>query len=169
MSIPPLHAVVAVAQNGVIGMGNALPWKLRSDLQRFKRITMGHALLMGRKTYESIGKPLPGRQTIVLSRSHLTAFDGVCVASSIDHALEMVKQDSMAFVVGGAEIYRIAMPHISNLYLTRVLANVEGDAFMEPIDEAQFSCVERSFVPKDEFNEWPTEFLHLVRNGNQPL
>ena len=124
---------------------------------------------MGRKTYESIGKPLPGRQTIVLSRSHLTAFDGVCVASSIDQALEMVKPDSLAFVVGGAEIYRLAMPRIANLYLTRVLANLDGDAFMETIDETQFSCVERLFLPKDDFNEWPTEFLHLVRNGSQAL
>ena len=164
MSTHPLHAVVAVAQNGVIGRGNALPWKLRADLQRFKRITMGHALLMGRKTYESIGKPLPGRQTIVLSRSPSTEFAGVSVASSIDQALEMVQQDALAFVVGGAEIYRLTMPRVTNLYLTRVLANIEGDAFMEPIDETQFNCVEHSFLPKDAFNEWPTEFLHLVRN-----
>ena len=166
MNTHELNAVVAVAQNGVIGKGNALPWKLRSDLQRFKRITMGHALIMGRKTYESIGRPLPGRQTIVLSRSKETQLEGVGVASSIDEALMMVGPGLKAFVVGGAEIYRLTMPMIKHLYLTRILANVDGDAFMSPIDESHFSCVERSTLPKDEFNEWPTEFMHLVRNSD---
>jgi len=165
MNTHQLNAVVAVAQNGVIGRGNALPWKLRSDLQRFKRITMGHALIMGRKTYESIGKPLPGRQTIVLSRSQGTHFEGVDVATNLDQALEMVQKDTQAFVVGGAEIYRLAMPRITHLYLTRILADVDGDAFMDSIDETQFSCVDRTFLQKDEHNEWPTEFLHLVRNS----
>ncbi len=166
MNTLELNAVVAVAQNGVIGKGNALPWKLRSDLQRFKRITMGHALIMGRKTYESIGRPLPGRQTIVLSRSKDTQLVGVDVASSIDEALLMVPPDSKAFVVGGAEIYRLTMPNIKHLYLTRILADIDGDAFIDPIDESQFSCIERSSLPKDEFNEWPTEFVHLVRKAN---
>ena len=165
MNSPQLNAVVAVAQNGVIGRGNSLPWKIRSDLQRFKRITMGHALIMGRKTYESIGRPLPGRQTIVLSRSKETHFEGVDVATTLDEALAMVQKDTQAFVVGGAEIYRLAMPRIAHLYLTRILADVDGDAFMDSIDETQFSCVDRSFLPKEEHNEWPTEFLHLVRNA----
>lgn len=163
MSTYQLNAVVAVAQNGVIGRGNSLPWKLRSDLQRFKRITMGHALIMGRKTYESIGRPLPGRQTVVLSRSQETHFEGVEVATTLDEALGMVQKDRQAFVVGGAEIYRLAMPRIQHLYLTRILADVDGDAFMDSIVETEFSCVERSFLQKDEHNEWPTEFLHLVR------
>jgi len=165
MNTHQLYAVVAVAQNGVIGRGNALPWKLRSDLQRFKRITMGHALIMGRKTYESIGRPLPGRQTIVLSRSQETRFEGVDVATTLDDALEMVQKDTHAFVVGGAEIYRLAMPRITRLYLTRILADVDGDAWMDFLDEKQFSCVDRSFVQKDDHNEWPTEFLHLVRKS----
>jgi len=164
MNTPQLNAVVAVAQNGVIGKGSTLPWKLRSDLQRFKRITMGHALIMGRKTYESIGRPLPGRQTIVLSRSKETHFDGVEVAMTLDEALAMVRKDTLAFVVGGAEIYRLAMPRIKHLYLTRILADVDGDAFMDSIDEKEFTCVERFFLHKDEHNEWPTEFLHLVRS-----
>ena len=166
MSIHQLSAVVAVARNGAIGLANTLPWKLRSDLQRFKRLTMGHTLVMGRKTYESIGRPLPGRQTIVLSRRQETHFDGVCVVASIEAAMAIVPRDSLAFVVGGAEIYRLAMPMIKDLYVTLVLANIQGDAFLEPWDESEFHCVESAFVPADEFNEWPSEFRHLVRRQN---
>ncbi len=163
MRINQLSAVVAVARNGVIGRANTLPWKLRSDLQRFKQLTMGHTLVMGRKTYESIGRPLPGRQTIVLSRKAETRIDGVRVVGSIAAAMAFVPSDSRAFIVGGAEVYRVAMPMIQDIYLTLVLADINGDAFLDPWDESEFRCVESSFIPSDEFNEWPSEFRHLVR------
>jgi dihydrofolate reductase len=165
MCIHQLSAVVAVARNGTIGRANTLPWKLRSDLQRFKQLTMGHTLVMGRKTYESIGRPLPGRQTIVLSRRQETHFDGVCVVPSIEAAMAIVPGDSLAFVVGGAEIYRLAMPMIKDLYVTLVLADIQGDAYLDPWDESEFQCVESAFVPADAFNEWPSEFRHLVRQS----
>ncbi len=163
MSIEQLSAIVAVARNGIIGHGNALPWKLRSDLQRFKRLTMGHTLVMGRKTFDSIGKPLPGRQTIVLSRQKDTRIDGVQVVASLEEAYLCRNPASKVFIIGGAEIYRLAMPKIQSLYLTRVLADIEGDAYFDHFDESEFDCIERSFSPADSFNEWPTEFLHLER------
>ena len=166
MSTHQLSAVVAVARNGTIGRGNALPWKLRSDLQRFKRLTMGHSLVMGRKTFESIGRPLPGRQTIVLTRQKDKNFEGVQIAISLEKAIALVPNDSIAFIVGGAEIYRVAMPLVTNLYLTRVLADIDGDTIFGPLDESEFDCMERSFIPADAFNEWPSEFQHLVRKGN---
>jgi dihydrofolate reductase len=163
MSINQLSAVVAVSQSGVIGRNNTLPWRLRSDLQRFKRLTMGHALIMGRKTFESIGKPLPGRQTIVLSRQKNWDFPGVCIVPSIDEALRQITGGKIGFVVGGAEIYRISMPKITNLYLTKVLADVAGDATFVPWNDSGFQCIERAYVPADEFNEWPSEFMHMKK------
>lgn len=166
MSTNQLSAVVAVARNGTIGRGNTLPWRLRSDLQRFKRLTMGHSLVMGRKTYESIGRTLPGRQTIVLTRQKDKIFEGVRIAKSLEEAIALVANDSIAFIVGGAEIYRVAMPLVTNLYLTRVLAEIEGDAIFGPWDESEFECIERSFIPADASNEWPSEFQHFVRKRN---
>ncbi len=163
MSTNQLSAVVAVSQNGVIGRNNTLPWRLRSDLQRFKRLTMGHALIMGRKTFESIGKPLPGRQTIVLSRQKNWGFPGVCIVDSIKEALANIIEGKIGFVVGGAEIYRLTMPSIKNLYVTTVLADIPGDAILEPWNEVAFRCIERTYLPADEFNEWPSEFMHLER------
>lgn len=165
MSTQTLSALVAVAKNGTIGLANQLPWKLRSDLQRFKRLTMGNTLIMGRKTFESIGKPLPGRQTIVLSRQQGRRIEGVQLAASLDEALKMMNAGCIGFVVGGAEIYRLAMPRIQSLYLTKVLANIAGDAFFCSWNEDAFECVERSFQPADDYNDWPTEFLHLRRKS----
>jgi len=158
-----LSAVVAVAQNGIIGRNNTLPWKLRADLIRFKRLTMGHSLIMGRKTFDSIGKPLPGRQTIVLSRTTQLQIDGVRVVDCIESAIELVPSGTTGFVVGGAEIYQLAMPWIRTIYLTRVLANIEGDAFWTEWDLSQFDCKEQAYLPADAANEWPTLFQHLVR------
>lgn len=163
MIIQHLSAIVAVARNGTIGLANTLPWKLRSDLQRFKRLTMGHSLIMGRKTFESIGKPLPGRQTIVLTRQKGSEMEGVQLATSLDEAVFLLKAGCTGFIVGGAEIYRLAMPRIQSIHLTRVLADIAGDTFLDRWDESEFDCVECAFVPADDFNDWPTEYLHLER------
>jgi dihydrofolate reductase len=122
-------AVVAIARNGVIGNQGGLPWRLSSDLKRFKQLTMGHCLLMGRKTYESIGRPLPGRQTIVLSRSGFRAPvpNVACVASAEDVSA-LVEPGRKVMVVGGAQIYQATLPFCSEIWLTRVLADVAGDA-----------------------------------------
>jgi dihydrofolate reductase len=158
-----LSAIIAIASNGVIGRNNTLPWKLRADLQRFKRLTMGHWLIMGRKTFESIGKPLPGRQTIVLSRQTDLPLEGVQVVSSLEAAMKIIPDQDQAFVVGGAQIYQLAMPSIRQFYVTEVLAEIDGDASLSPLDLSHFQCIEQAYVPSDAWNEWPTHFKHFVR------
>lgn len=118
---------------------------------------------MGRKTFESIGKPLPGRQTIVLTRQKNWDFSGVCIVPSIDEALTHITAGKIGFIVGGAEIYRLTMPRVRNLYVTKVLADIAGDATLEPWEDSGFRCIERAYFPADEFNEWPSEFMHMER------
>src|SRR4051812_39267600 len=122
-----ISIIVAVAENGVIGSGGQLPWKLSADLQRFKRLTMGHTIIMGRRTWESIGRPLPGRRTVVVSRrlSYQVGDPTVPVASTIEQAVRLADeaQDDEAFVIGGAELYRSTLPQADRLYYTRVAAN----------------------------------------------
>jgi dihydrofolate reductase len=124
-----LSIIAAVADNGVIGRDNALPWRLSADLRRFKVLTLGHHLLMGRKTFESIGSVLPGRTTVVISRGRPALPPGVLLAHSIDEAVAMARAsgDFEAFVAGGAEIYELALPVADRLYLTRVHTITDGD------------------------------------------
>jgi dihydrofolate reductase len=156
--------VIAVSQNGVIGIENRLPWHLRSDLQRFKKITMGHTLFMGRKTYESIGRPLPGRRTIVLSRSSLATPIDVTVVTSLPNAIQGLQLPATLFVVGGAQVYRHCLPRIDEFYVTRVLADVAGDSYFDLAAlTIQFRCESQERFPADENNDWPTSFEHWVR------
>lgn len=157
---PLLSIVVAAAENDVIGRNGDLPWRLSSDLQRFKKLTMGHALIMGRKTYESIGRPLPGRVSVVLTRdpNYKIASDRVLAASSLAEALKLVPTTNMdaseSFVVGGAEIYQLALPQAYRLYLTRVHAKPEGDAHLPEIDFGQWRLIESQPYPADDKNEF---------------
>jgi dihydrofolate reductase len=123
--------VVAVAANGVIGRDGGLPWRLPADLRFFKRVTMGHHLIMGRKTWASIGRPLPGRTMVVLTRDPSAAFPGAAVAHALPEALALARAagDSEACVIGGAEVFAHALPLADRLYLTRVHADVEGDVY----------------------------------------
>jgi dihydrofolate reductase len=148
--------VVAASLNDVIGRGEALPWHLRSDLQRFKRLTMGHCLVMGRKTYESIGRPLPGRQTIVLSRTKVSGL--FCVARDLDQVAGLVEPGRQVMVIGGAEIYRAAVPYCDTIWLTRVLAEVEGDVRLPTIDWEQWQLEQVEPVAAGPHDQWPTEF-----------
>ncbi len=153
--------VVAIARNGVIGRGNALPWKIRSDLRRFKEITMGQCLLMGRKTFESIGKPLPGRQTIVLSRQGCEspqAISGVQYASSLDQVEALVEPHRQIMVVGGTEIFRAAIPRCSRMWITRVDAAVVGDVFFPEVDWSQWLLTKTTSEPMDSNDEYGTSF-----------
>ena len=133
----PVSIVIAVADNGVIGRGNALPWDLPDDLQQFKRTTMGRPIIMGRKTYESIGRPLPGRLNIILTRDGAWQTPGVSVATSIEQAIDLAEGQALidgadsVMVIGGAEVYRQALPFTSRVFLTRVHGNVHGDAFFD--------------------------------------
>jgi dihydrofolate reductase len=152
--------IVAVAENGVIGRGGALPWHLGDDLRRFKRLTMGHTLIMGRRTWESIGRPLAGRRIVVVTRHSSFRADGVETAASIDSAVEFAQQarDDEAFIVGGAEVYAQALSRATRLYLTRVHANVEGDAYFPDIDWSQWRQATSERRQADAKNDFPYSF-----------
>lgn len=135
MSGGGVYAIAALARNGVIGKDNALPWRLSEDLKRFKRLTLGHAMLMGRKTYDSIGRPLPGRTTLVLTRDPAWRAEGVTPVRSVEEALERARAAGVdLWVVGGAEVYRLALPHVQRWYLTHLELDVDGDARFPELD-----------------------------------
>lgn len=159
----PITAVVAMTPAGVIGRDGDMPWRLRSDLQRFKKMTMGGVLVMGRKTFESIGRPLPGRRTIVLSRQADWSFDGVELAKSPETALKLGGAGPI-FVVGGAEIYRQLLPFCKQIFLTRVLSGVTGDTHLQ-LDLGEFRTVEQFRVPAGPRDDVPTEFFRMVRGA----
>ncbi len=161
-----LSIIAAVADNGVIGRGNDLPWHLPADLKRFKRTTMGHHLLMGRKTFESIGRALPGRTTIVISRGHPEVPEGVLVAGSLDRAIELARAagDDEAFVAGGAEIFREALERADRLYLTRVRGEVAGDRYFPELDLGGWTLLSSETLPADERHAWPLEFELFERH-----
>lgn len=144
----PIALVVAAARNGVIGVDNRLPWRLPGDLRHFKAVTLGKPVVMGRKTFESIGRPLPGRHNIVVSRDPAYAAEGVEVVHSVEAALIRAGQAARkaraeeVSVIGGAEIYRQVLPRASVIHLTRVELDVEGDAFFPLPDPKQWHCVE---------------------------
>ncbi len=134
--------ILARARNGVIGRDGALPWHLPEDLKRFKALTLGHPVVMGRKTWDSIvarnGKPLPGRRNLVISRQPGFVAPGAEVAASLEAALALCADAPHVFVIGGAQIYLAALPHAQRVELTEIDADVEGDAVMPPLDPAQW-------------------------------
>jgi dihydrofolate reductase len=140
MPAPRIVLVVARARNGVIGRDNALPWHLPEDLQHFKATTMGGTLLMGRRTFESIGRPLPGRRTLVLTRDPSWSHAGCERAGSLDEALALSADRPEVFVVGGAEVYAQALPRADRIVVTEVEVEVDGDAFFPPLDPADWRC-----------------------------
>ncbi|HLB15045.1 MAG TPA: dihydrofolate reductase [Burkholderiales bacterium] len=135
--------VAALARNRVIGVGNRLPWRLPEDLARFKRLTMGAPVIMGRKTRESIGRPLPGRRNIVVTRARDVNWEGCIVAHSLDEALALARDAGEAFVIGGAELYAQALPRADRLYLTLIDADYAGDASFPEFDAAAWREVAR--------------------------
>jgi dihydrofolate reductase len=157
--------IAAMAENRAIGYKGALPWKLPADLARFKRLTTGHHIIMGRKTYESIGRPLPGRTSIVITRQPNFQAAGCLVAHSLDEALRFARErgEREAFVIGGAEIYRAGLPLADRIYLTLVEARPAADAFFPEFGEAEWSRGEEEFVAADERNQYATRFVTLSR------
>jgi dihydrofolate reductase len=132
--LPALAIIVAVARNGIIGAANRLPWHLPEDLKRFRALTTGHAIIMGRRTWESIGRALPDRQNIVVTRSAGYAAAGADVVDSLDAALAAVTMPGPAFCIGGGELYREALPRATTLHLTEIHQAVPGDASFPPVD-----------------------------------
>ena len=130
----PLSLIVAHAKNNVIGINNTLPWHLPEDLKRFRALTMGHHIIMGRKTYESLGRLLPGRTTIIATRNKHYHVEGALIAHSLQAALVLAAGDAEPFVIGGAELYKDGLKLATKLYITEVKTEVAGDAFFETID-----------------------------------
>ena len=158
-----LSCIWAMSENRIIGRDGDLPWRLSADLQRFKALTMGHHIIMGRKTWESIGRPLPGRTSIVLTRDPAYRAEGCLVLPSLDAALEAAAEDDEVFVVGGASIYSLALPSSSQLYVTLVHAEVEGDVSLPPDVLEGFRLLEEESHEPDEKNQYAYSFRSYER------
>lgn len=138
-----LSLIVAVARNGVIGINNTLPWHLPEDLKRFRALTTGHHIIMGRKTYESINRLLPDRTTVIVTRNPDYVVPGAVIANSLGQAVELCGDDNEAFLIGGAELFREALKSADKLYLTEIDAEFAGDTFMPPVDPAEWKEISR--------------------------
>ncbi len=163
--------IVAVARNGVMGRDGGLPWRLPADLARFRRLTMGHHLLVGRLTWDSIGKPLPGRSMIVLTRSELDLPEGVAALPSIDAAIELAREagETELFVAGGAQVYALTLPLAGTIHWTAVDADVEGDVVFPEWDRDDWELVSREEGVVDERNALPHTFLEYRRRSPEEV
>lgn len=159
-----LSIIVAMAKNRVIGVNNTLPWHLPADLKHFKELTMGHHIIMGRKTYESIGKPLPGRSSVVVTRNANYVPAGVIVVNSLAAAIAACGNDKEIFVIGGAELYRQAITLADRIYLTEIDADFSGDAYFMEIDHKLWKVAGRDSHAPDEKNQYPYHFVIYDRN-----
>ncbi len=153
--------VVAAAENNVIGRGNDLPWRLPDDLKRFKSLTIGKPIVMGRKTHESIGRPLPERKNIVISRQVGFVAEGCTTVSSLDEALAAAGDVPEVMVIGGAEIFREALPRADQLYFTRIHADVPGDTHFPDIVMEDWTELESDYHPADDRHAFAFTFLKL--------
>jgi dihydrofolate reductase len=159
-----LSLIVAVAKNNVIGMGGKMPWHLPGELAYFKQVTMGHPIIMGRKTFDSIGRALPGRRNIVVTANRAWQHDGVEIAHSMETALTLIAGQS-GFVIGGATLYAAALPLADRVYLTAIDADVEGDTFFPALPSAAWQEISRQHRAKDEKNAYDVDFILLERRA----
>jgi dihydrofolate reductase len=158
--------VVAMSENRVIGRDNSLPWHLPADLKHFKSLTMGHPIIMGRKTFESIGKPLGGRTNIIVTRQEDYPAEGCLIAHSIAPALEKAKEiDEQVFVIGGAEVFKGSMPLVDTLFLTYVHAEVEGDVYFPELNPQEWEEADRERHEADEKHAFGYSFVRMVRSN----
>ncbi len=157
-----ISLIAAMDENRLIGAHNSLPWRLPADMQWFRRQTMGKVILMGRNTFASIGKPLPGRQNIVLSRNHELCLEGCSIIHSLDDLREIAGE---VMIIGGAEVYELALPLADRLYLTTIAASFDGDAWFPEYSEHEWREVFREAHPADEANAWDYTFRILERSS----
>lgn len=165
MDKPFVSIIVAAAENGAIGKDNKLLWHLPNDLRFFKQTTTGHSIIMGRKTYESVGKPLPNRRNIIVTRQSDYAVDNAEVVHALDEALGLCVGEPEVFVVGGAEIYKQALPVVGRIYLTRVHATPEGDAYFPELNENEWVLTSAAYREPDERHAYGYTFMVYERNG----
>ena len=160
---PLISLIAAMDENRLIGIDNRLPWQLPADLQYFRQVTMGKPILMGRKTYESIGRPLPGRMNIVLTSDPAFTADGCTVVHSVEEALNAAAGNDEVMVIGGASVYRHMLPIAQRLYMTLVHAQFEGDTHFPVIEPDEWREVERVDHPADERNAYHYSFVRYQR------
>lgn len=160
-----LSIVVAISENNVIGKDNKLVWNLPEDLKRFKQLTTGHTIIMGRKTFESIGRVLPNRKHIVITRdeSYRVDDENVEIINNIEDLDKYIDLDEEFFVIGGAIIYRQLMPKVNKMYITKIHQKFQGDAYFPIINEDEWKIVERTNGIKDEKNPYDYEFITYVK------
>jgi dihydrofolate reductase len=162
---PAIALIAAVARNGVIGAGNALPWRLPEDLRLFKRLTLGHAIVMGRRTWESIGRPLAQRQNIVVTRRLDYQAAGADVATSFDDALSRVAMPPPVFCIGGSDMFRIALPRATTLYMTEIDRDFDGDAHFPAFERADWHEVARRPGSEQQAVGFPYAFVVYERTS----
>lgn len=160
-----ISMIAAMAHDRVIGKDNQMPWHMPADLAHFKRVTLGKPVLMGRKTFESIGRPLPGRRNLVISRNPEYQADGIEVVGSVEAALALLADNEVAevMVIGGGHLYAELLPRADCLYLTRIELEVEGDTRFPAFEDEQWQCVERETHQADEKNPHPYRFETWLR------
>jgi dihydrofolate reductase len=160
-----ISIIVAIAQNNVIGNNNQLIWHIPGDLKRFKSITMGHTVVMGRKTFESIGKPLPGRKNVVISRQTNFKAEGCLVYNSLDKALDSLKNEGEIFIIGGGEIYRLAMPISHKIYLTKIHKDFPGDTFFPEIPMEDWEITHEELISDGVKADFSYSYIDLERKN----
>lgn len=159
-----ISIIAAVSDNDVIGRDNSLPWRQSADLKRLKALTMGHHMLMGRKTYDSLERLLPGRTIVVITRDERFAKDGVLVAHSVEQAIELASLDEEIFIAGGSQIFEQSLHRADRMYITRVHTEIEGDAFFPEFDDVtEWLLVDAEHHEADEKNQHPYSFLNYER------
>ena len=158
-----ISLIAAMANNRVIGLNNKMPWHLPADLQHFKKITMGKPIIMGRKTFESIGRPLPGRRNIIITRNQRYTQDSCEIFHTIDDALYALQTEDEVIIIGGAQLYEEFLPKADRLYLTLIELETEGDALFPEWNESEFSLLEQESHQATEQNHHPHQFLTLDR------
>lgn len=159
-----LSIISAMNDKNVIGLNNQLPWHLPADLQRFKQVTMGNTILMGRKTFESIGKPLPGRQNMIITRQPEYVAQGCRVVPSLENALEVVQQEAgHVFIIGGGDLYAQTIDKVCKMYLTIIHHDFAGDCFFPPWSEHEWQVIEKQDFAPDAKNKFAYTFLTLSR------
>lgn len=162
-----ISIIAAMAENRVIGVNNTLPWRLPADLRHFRRLTTGHHVIMGRRNYESIGKPLPDRTNIVVTRNPRYQAPGCKVRHSLEEALHDAGNDPEVFVIGGAEIYRQAMDKADRIYLTMVHADISGDTWFPEFDTREWNEISRARHEADEKNPYAYSFVTYDRKNRE--
>jgi dihydrofolate reductase len=161
-----LSIIVALSENNVIGRDNGLPWKLSADLKRLKSVTMGHHIIMGRRTWESLGRPLPGRVNVVITRDKNFKAEGAVIVHSLQDALQVAKNDNEAFIFGGGKVFSEALPQVNRIYETIVHTTIDGDTFFPELNNREWKETFRESHAADEKNEFDYTFITLERLKN---